>query len=243
MRLAILFWFYKHLDLCESRVRLLRQFNPGLPIFGLNGGEAASLAVDDLYRCPWEDPGRKWWYGDVMLLDWYRQRGRHLEWDSIAVVQWDALVLSPIAALLPDLQKDQLFLTGLGELTPDDEAAWHWTRPDQPQRHAYEQFLLHVWNRHGQMWRPLWCIFIFAVLPRVFFERYGDVDHRLGFLEYRLPTYARILGVPFYRRDLGCCHGLPMNGCGQEIPRGYIDQQMSNPTGHRLFHPYFAPYP
>ena len=42
-RLAILFWYYKDPELCADRVADLRKLNPGTPIHGLFGGDAATF--------------------------------------------------------------------------------------------------------------------------------------------------------------------------------------------------------
>lgn len=41
MKFAILFQFFKDIDVCRNRLKLLKKFNPDIPIYGLFGGEAS----------------------------------------------------------------------------------------------------------------------------------------------------------------------------------------------------------
>jgi hypothetical protein len=77
MRLAALFWFYADFDVCENRLRLLRLFNPGLPIYGLYGGSAEDVEearrrlgplLDDFYAYGGAEPAAwKWRHGDRVI--------------------------------------------------------------------------------------------------------------------------------------------------------------------------------
>ena len=99
--IAVVFWFYKEPEICINRLKLIKKYNPKIKIFGLFGGnqneeslynEKLGGYLDDFYTHPSADSDWKWIHGDLMLLDWYKDRGQKLKWDSVVIVQWDMLV-------------------------------------------------------------------------------------------------------------------------------------------------------
>jgi hypothetical protein len=75
------------------------------------------------------------------------------------------------------------------------EPWWQWMRPEP--RREYDAFLAHVASRHGPVQDPLCCQFIGLVAPRTFMASYADIDEpELGFLEYKIPVYAQVFGIP-----------------------------------------------
>lgn len=208
MKLAILFWFYKEPDICKNRLALLRQHNPTIPIYGVYGGDLATVDqyksqlnqyLDDFYTFTEnKDPLWKWLQGDLMLTHWYRERGKHLSWDTVAIVQWDMLVFGAIEQLFSMLKPDQILLSGLRPIR-EVENDWMWVTPKIPDhRHQYLEFLQYVGKTYDYQKDPMGCIFIVACLPRIFLESYSKIEQpELGFLEYRIPIYAQIFGIPF----------------------------------------------
>lgn len=85
MKIAILFWFYKEPQVCENRLKILRKYNPDTPIYGLYGGDSKDENIhrsilnkylDDFYVFNKKrDTNWKWLHGDLMITDWYRERG------------------------------------------------------------------------------------------------------------------------------------------------------------------------
>jgi hypothetical protein len=261
MRLAILFWFYKEPDICENRLRLLKKNNPDLKIFGLFGGEQGEADsyrkrldgyLDDFFVSPSTDPDWKWIHGDLMILEWYELRGRSLEWDSIAVVQWDMLVLDSISEMFADMKADEVLLSGYRELDEEIERRWSWTKDGGDDRSNYISFKEHVKREYGYDRVLPCCLFIFEIFPRIFFEKYLTVTDRVtGMLEYKVPTYARIFEIPLYERDLGiwwfsseeqeAVH--PLNAREIEILEATIRSELQKIDGYRIFHPYFKEWP
>src|SRR3989344_3933541 len=118
MKLAILFWFYKEQEICENRLKLLRKYNPEMKIFGLYGGQTSEAGkyqnrlgeyLDDFYKfTSGKDEEWKWLNGDLMILDWYEKRGRNLDWGSVAIIQWDTLVLDSLSKQFQGIKKNQI---------------------------------------------------------------------------------------------------------------------------------------
>lgn len=265
MRLGVLFWFYRDPVLCDNRLRMLRRRNPGLPIYGLYGGPpedasrfAARLGdhLDDFWVFPGPaDRDWKWRNGDLVLARWFEDRGRALEWDSVFVAQWDMVVTAPITTLLPAMEAGEMLVSGLRPVR-EVENWWRWTRWEETRR-EYDAFLAHVSERFGPVEDPLCCQFIGMVLPRVFLDRYRAIDRpELGFLEYKVPIYAQVFGVPLVAdtcfrpwwpeepgaersgRPARLVHAWPTS---VRLPEILVEAR--RPGGRRVFHPYHGIYP
>lgn len=256
MKLAILFWFYKEPEICENRLQILKKQNPDLKIYGLYGGDINEAEkyrkqlgqyLDDLYVSPYEDSDWKWINGDLMILDWFEKRGVDLEWDSMAIVQWDMLVFDSIQNQFPNIKKDEIYLSGKRELDEKIENTWTWTMPDGEERKNYLEFLEYIKNNHNYEGEKICCLFIFQIMPRVFFKKYLTVkDKEIGMLEYKIPMYAKIFRIPFYEKDLGVhwsdkgkLEEMPLNAWPIEIKKEYINTELKKEKGYRIFHPYF----
>ncbi|MEM7202867.1 MAG: hypothetical protein AAF628_21595 [Planctomycetota bacterium] len=221
MKLAVLFWCYKELDLCEDRLRHLRSHDPDTPIYVLFGGEPEDAPpferrlgpyVNDFWVFDEPKPylpdclpgafrGGQFWkymYGDLLIAAWHRRRGVDLEWDTVVIVQWDMLLYGRIPELFSCLKKDQILLSGL---RPVAEVAdeWVWVAPQFEIDHTrYHRYLDHMRERYGYRGEPKCYVAIVSCLPRVFLDRFAEIERpELGFLEYRIPIYAEAFGVPF----------------------------------------------
>lgn len=208
-RLAILFWFYKDMDVCRNRLRLLRMSNPGVLVYGLYGGDVAQAAtfeqglrglLDDFYTfAEPRDSLWKWYNGDLVIQQWFQDRGCQLAWDSIVVVQWDMLLFGDVRDLFGHVGMNEVLCSGQRPVA-EIEALWSWTNGTSPKdRGEYEDFL-RATGMDSQ--EALACLFVVVVLPRVFFERYAAVaTQSRGFLEYRVVSYARRFGLGFASAD------------------------------------------
>ena len=104
----------------------------------------------------------------------------------------------------------------------------------------YKQYLAEEYDFSGIL---SMCIFVFAVFPRLFFMHWVKVSRpELGFLEYTIPSYAKIFGIDMYQRNLGVdLHDnekLPLNAESRAITSEFILEELKRPGGWRLFHPY-----
>jgi len=255
MNLAILFWFYKEPKICENRLKLIKKYNPSLKVYGLFGGkvseaesykEKLSDYLDDFYTFDLDkDSDWRWINGDLMILDWFDKKGRDLDWDSIAIVQWDMLVFDSLLNQFAGIKKDQIYLSGLREIDKEVENKWDWVEPGSKERQNYLEFLEYVKKNYGYTGRPPLCsLFIFQIFPRMFLEKYLTVKNReVGMLEYKIPIYAKIFGIDFFKKDIGV-HWFsdkqkPLNAVPKEIPRDYIDKRLKKKDDWRIFHPYY----
>lgn len=254
VKLAILFWFYKKEDICINRLKLLRKYNPDLEIYGLYGGpqnkatkfeSKLSKYLDDFYVSPYRDPDWKWINGDLMILKWYEERGKNLNWESIVVVQWDMLVFESLKETFKGIKRDQIFLSGLKQLDKKTELCWTWTSPKKKFRKNFLNYLKYVRKNYDFKEKPIICLFILQVFPKKFFDKYLEVGNKkVGMLEYKIPIYAKIFGIDFYKKDFGVHWGGnikedPLNALVKEIDLKIIQKNLKDRKGWRIFHPYF----
>lgn len=255
-KLAILFWFYKNPLICKNRLVILRKYNPGLKIYGLYGGDLKEAErykknlnkyLDDFYISPFKNPKWKWINGDLMLLDWFKKRGKNLSWESLAVVQWDILILAKITHLFQGIKRGQLYLSGLRKLNKKLESRWMWTKPRGIHRRNYINFKRHIKNLYGFRQDLSCCLFIFPLLPRIFFKKYNSIENsKIGFIEYKIPTYAKIFKIPMFRKDIGVHwfieklpkNSFPLNADSNEISKAFVESELERENGFRMFHPF-----
>lgn len=268
MELAILFWFYKKVEVCENRLKILKKYNPNLKIYGLYGGpkkeedifrKKLSQYLDDFYISKEKNSFKKWVQGELILLEWYENRGKDLGWDSIIIAQWDLLAFESFKKLFKGIQKNEIYLPNYGVVNKKVEEKWSWTsekkdkaRPkSHPEksysRKMYLKFKDYVSKKYGFNEFLPRSIFMIAVIPRIFFEKYSKIENRdLGFLEYKLPTYAKIFGIKRFRKELDeiakSKNNFPMNAEPKEIGRKSINKELNKKNGFRVFHPYFKIY-
>ena len=280
MKLAILFWFYKEPEVCKNRLEILRQHNPKTLIYGLYGGKPEEAGEFELMLAPYlndfyaftkdKDSLWKWLQGDLLLTHWYRERGKDLDWDTVLIVQWDMLVFGAVDQLFSMLQKNQILLSGLRPIA-EVEHEWSWVSPKVlDRRQQYLEFLEHIRQTYHYNQDPLGCLFIVVCLPRIFLDRYSSIEQpELGFLEYRIPMYAQIFGIPFcethpfhawwvdvdpifqvtnpLKRALNALHlklnPNPLNPARRDISLIPIYRHLSRKTGSRIFHPYQLIFP
>jgi hypothetical protein len=280
MKLAILFWFYKEPEICQNRLELLRRYNPTTPIYGLYGGDLATIDgyqsalspyLDDFYAFTEpKDSYWKWIQGDLMITQWFRDRGKDLEWDTIVIIQWDMLVFGAVEQLFSMLKPNQLLLSGLRPIV-EVEQEWQWTSPKIPDlRERYLEFCEYIHKTYDYKQNPMGCLFIVVGFPRTFLEPYARVaEPELGFLEYRIPMYAQIFGTPFcenhpfdawwvdvdptfwaknplkrvYFSLSRRLNPNPLNPAKREISLIPISRHLMIESGARIFHPYEQIFP
>ncbi len=276
MKLATLFWCYKEPAICADRVRLLREHDPESPIYVLFGGDPAQTGefraqfgdlVDDFYV--FDDPrpagagdadttfrsGTHWkyLYGDLLIAAWFRDRGRALEWDTVVVVQWDMLVYGRLDDVFACLGEGEALFSGLRPIA-EVEDDWNWVaRSNAHERANYEAFLAHARERYGFGGEPRGYVAVVTCLPRVFLERFAEVDRpELGFLEYKLPIYAEAFGVPIceehpFRPWWGAVEPFSkahtLRARPDEISATTILSNLRRSDGARVFHPYWRRAP
>ena len=262
----VLFCFYSRFAMCAHRLRSLREMNRHVRVYGLYSGpsseeeEAKSCLspwLDDFYSFP-ERNDSKWkrMNFDCMITRWYRDRGHRLSWESIFVQHWDLLALTPVATLFPDLQADELRLSGYRPVK-EIEAWWPWVQAANGHRRKYDAFREHIATEFGYEGGLFASLLILACLPRTFVDRYASFGPpEIGFVEYRLPTMAKIFGTriakderhqTWWAADPSTqevrAADRTLNAVGVEVPFSVILLEACQPDGKRIFHPVYRDIP
>jgi len=253
MENAIIFRFYKEPEICLNRLQLLRKQNPKIKIFGLYWWEQGQSNIykkmlgkflDDFYVSPYKDSYRKRENWDLVLTDWYKERGKKLKRKSVYILQRDMLVFAPLQDIFNDYKSGQFYISWIKVLDKNIEKRRSRTSKNG-RKQNYEKFKELIMRNYGYKKRLLCSLFIFAILPRKFFEQYTKlVDNTTWFLEYKLPSYAKIFWLDFYKKDIWVRRFQPKWKCPQnarveEISKEYILNELDKKKWWRMFHPYF----
>lgn len=259
----VLFWFYKDFNLCRDRLHQFRKQNRDVRVFALYGGpleksEEAKITlgdqVDDFYLFSHQKTNLwKWYRGDRMLLTWYEERGRHLEWETLFIMQWDMLILDSLDRLFKGLEPGELLLSGYRPFKEVSEW-WHWGDPDYSELDQFRKKLRNEFKYDGDLFA---CLFVVSCLPRIFFEK--SLTERYpepGFLEYKIPTMAKIYNIPvccdhdfepWWNSDPAVAdapvENRTLNAIGYDVPIWVILKELADTGGSRLFHPYSRHFP
>jgi hypothetical protein len=263
MKPDVLFWFYKDFEICKERLQRLRKLNTGVRVFALYGGSlleanAAENAlhglVDDFYVYPEEKNSRwKWKHGDQMIAKWHEERGQYLKWETIFIMQWDMIILSPFENIFSTLKPQEILLSGF---TPVSRISswWPWVDPKNSDFLSFKELLHTRFNYEGELFA---CLFIVVCLPRIFLDKYVACGHpEIGFIEYKIPTMAHMFNIsvcsnhdfePWWMSN-PATKNVPkrlrtLNAVGQEIPFSVIFHELADNNGKRLFHPVFRSLP
>jgi hypothetical protein len=245
---AILLRFHKAPLVCRSRVELLRKLNPGVPVYGVYGGDRRLLRIlgrqllrlDGMYASH-ADTRWNWQNGDFVLADWYRETGAKLSFDVLHFVEWDLILAAPLSGLYASVPEESLGLTALTPIS-DLEQEWTWLRREENRR-EWEALLAHTRERWGYDGVPYGCVAGAAVFPRAFLEAYAAVEPPpLCNDELRLPLFAQVLGFSIADTRLrGPWRGEREHPFfhfrAPEIELETIRAELAKPDGARAFHP------
>jgi hypothetical protein len=240
--------------------------NPATPIYGLYGGpleqeddarRAVGDLLDDFYAYPEpREPQWKWLHGDRLIAAWLRDRGRGLAWDTVVLAQWDMLILAPLEQLFGGLRAGEAVFSGL---RPESEVAawWGWLKGEDPAKSQEAEAFRALLRRDYGYEGPLWCcLFIVIALPRGLLDRYLEAGPpEPGFLEYKLPTLARVFEAPatdggfrpWWGAEPATRDAPPrnrvLNAVGEEVALSTVLSELERPDGERVFHPYRGAFP
>lgn len=246
MERAILFRFHKGAEICEERVKLLKELNPDTKIYGLGeeieGVERLKDAgMEHLHMIGDRNSEWKWMNGDLAILDWFREKGKHEDFDMLHIVEWDLLLAAPLEEIYEDIPEDALGLSGLKPISEAEEYGWPWVTGE----YRDEWLKLREWveQETGYSAKSYGCIFPACCLPRTFLEEYAQMDApAYSNDEVRVPLIARALGYEikrtgFYPEWSNNSIKRYFNATGDLIETEDVRKQLEKTEGKRAFHP------
>lgn len=246
MERAILFRFHKEAEICEERIKLLKELNPDTEIYGLGeeikGVERLKEAgMEYLHVIDDRDSDWKWMNGDLAVLDWFREKGKHEDFDMLHIVEWDLLLTAPLDEIYGHINEDTLGLSGLKPISEAEDYGWPWVTGEY--RDEWQKLREWIEEETGYSGKSYGCIFPGVCLPRSFLEEYAQLDApAYSNDEVRVPLAAKALGYKIERTGLYPEWGNSsikryFNATGDLIEPEDIKEQLSKPEGKRVFHP------
>jgi hypothetical protein len=166
----ILFRFHKDADLCSTRIRWLKELNPGCRVVGV-GDEIDSLdklfdaGMDGFYSLEHHDGRWCWLNGDLVISEWYDSQGFEMDFDMLHLVEWDLLYTEPLDELYEGIE--EIGLTGKIGISRARELDWSWALSDD---YSYLRESI------GKGVEPYGCVFPGCCFCREFIEELVDMD-------------------------------------------------------------------
>jgi hypothetical protein len=255
----ILFRFHSAFALCRQRIRLIRYFNPSIPIYALYGGPASdfrralkymSSATDGVWSTGSEDARWKWLHQDVLVTEWFRQYGHTLTFDRLYDYEYDLVVAAPCTAFQRDPSAFTVAFSGLKTLA-EVKARWYWTSVE-PFATGFTEYQAYMHKRYGLQQQHYVSQGPFPILPRQFLEALASQEHPRRLLmsvncETSYPGMAEALGFhvvdtglhPGWTASIPSVTASPLFHCETMPLVGESDivKELSVPHGLRAFHP------
>lgn len=249
----MLFRFYKDFDFAKERIRIIKHFDSGLPIYGLYGGplddyENAKSQLAESMENIWmfkskKSPGWKWLHTDIMQKEWFRDYGHKLDFDYMFSYEYDLLTVNSLFNIYPKFDQNTLILSAV-DLLKNVEDTWSWTSKE-PSKTKFAEFTKYMHLKYGMNQQKHVCLGPGPMLPRKFIEKFAATeDIELMHEEVTYPAYAEVFG--FKLADHGMHPGFASENtedeyffnCNNNQPKmSDVFAEMSIPNGRRSFHP------
>jgi hypothetical protein len=245
----LLFRCHSHWEKCRETLRIIRHFNPHLPLHFLYGGSheeeraARKLAAEFAesywsYRSPEVSPDWKWQHSEIMIREWYEQHGSNLSFSHLYSFEWDILPAAPFDVLFPRLQKGAVYASPVRPFTEKFEKEWTWTHDGKWKDSA---LIRYFGEQHG-IHRPKHCILgPGMIFPREFLERYCELPPLSGVHEeLAIPALAEAFGTPLVDTGLfghSRNTNLRLWNTQNAVRQNHIQEELATRDGMRIFHP------
>jgi len=250
MKRVILFRFHKAADVCEDRVKLLRQFNPAVEIYGLFGGKESEFngvretlrpCLENIYCIRGKSSYWKRVHGDLAMRLWYQDIGKTLAFDTLHCVEWDLLLIGSLEEIFGHIPEDGVGLTSLTPLR-DVEKDWYWLSR-WALRRQWRRLLGVAKARYGYQQEPFACEFPGACVPRGFLEEYSKAEiPEVCHDELRMPLFSQIFGFKLYNTGFrenrfNELEAKFFNCDNREVRLSTMAEELAKNAGKRAFHP------
>lgn len=156
----------------------------------------------------------------------------------LLVLDWDVLLLSPVAAWTGTVNEGRAKFIDVREVTRPELNLW--TKSSNPE---FVEFSTKFKNEKGL--EPVLhnaYLFAYAVPRRALEDCAPEVLEYAGYCEYRLPTLLQSWGYKLGNLPRPEDWYSMVNVKGRSISRKLIRAQLAQPDGYRMFHPVYEPY-
>jgi hypothetical protein len=246
-----LYRYHNNLDFCVNRIEFFRFYNPGIPVYGLFGGDEIEYQIfenrldhllDGNFCIRGQSTLWKWKNGDLAIRLWYKDYGCYLDFDSVIMLEWDLIFLDSVELVYSGVSENQVGMTGLIPLK-EIEKIWYWTR-NKIQKQNWQDLLQYVMETYGYSQEPMAGLCPGLMLPRKFLDDYSSVEiPALCHDELRIPLFAQVLGyelvdLGFYRKWFSKKESQYFNCNDFPISLKTIQREYVRENGRRVFHPF-----
>lgn len=118
MNRIILFRFHKNADICANRIKILKNQNHNIPIYGvgedINGiNKLYDNGLENLHTINNKSDRWKWLNGDFVIQDWYNSKGKYIDFDICHIIEWDMILTDSIENIYSHIDIGSIGITGL----------------------------------------------------------------------------------------------------------------------------------
>ena len=220
-----------------------------MPIYGIYGGNDEELSnfkktlkdlLFDFYeaKCPSE---WKWKNFDLVLLDWYRDVGKYIDFDMAYTSEWDLLIFGSVQDIYSHINDKDVGLTGLIPLSKI-ENTWFWTTAE-PHKSEWKRLFTFISQSYQYISTPLASLGPGLCFPKSFLCEYNELYiPELCHDELRMPLIAQLLhynlkDTGFFKDWFNKGEYKIFNCDNQLIELQTITEELKA-KGRKVFHPY-----
>lgn len=253
----ILFRFHSNYDICKERVKILKYFNPNVPIYGLFGGDKSdwNLVNKIFHDSPLEgiqiststDRYWKWLHPEHTLREWYQLYGHRIQFDLLFDEEWDILPAAPLSKLYTKIPEfKSIALTGLEDFEKVKDR-WRWVIDSSHRTDFinFQEYIKEAFKIEKILYASLGPGQIFT---RQFLEDFASLYLDMSFVnpivsEIIYPVVAQILDYTVIDTGLylGWFHkdeAIKFFNCWYiPIEKNIITEEIKKEKGRRVFHP------
>lgn len=243
---ALLYIFYGSPSTCANRLRIFRELNPDLKIYGVCTAGISQKRrfkfvedqCDHLWYLPDHDPKWCWYNLDKVACMWFEDAGVNLDFEKILVVDWDLLLLEPVKNWLDQVGECEVKIIDVWEnRNPDTN---FWTSDRFPEYALFKERLSKDMPEGYVLLNAF--LFAYACTKRSFAKFSPQVISLPGYCEFRLPTVMAACGLQVSNFKRPANWGAFATVTGLSIPKKVIKSELARPEGFRMFHPVYEPY-
>lgn len=253
----ILFRFHSSYNICKERVKIIKYFNPKIPIYGLFGGDKSDWnkvnevfhdsPLEEIFISSNTDRYWKWLHPEQTLREWYQLHGHKIRFDFLLDEEWDILPCAPFSQLYDiNLGHKTIALTGVEDFQKIKHR-WRWIIHESHQR-DYLKFRKYIKGAFGIKNIQHATLGPGQVFTRQFLEDFASLSLDMSYVnpivsEIIYPVAAQILGYKVI--DTGLYPGwfdraeaIKFFNCWYiPIERNVIIEELKKKSGRRIFHP------